>query len=109
MSTASNEKAGSATYQVSHAVGHLPGADVFAVLSSREDATEHLHHHAQPIALVAPCAHQRGNTRGGETAPGHVISQVNMMDILIQAGVPFPTFLVFTNLFSPINILILAV
>ena len=107
MSTASNEKAGSATYQVSHAVGHLPGADVFAVLSSREDATEHLHHHAQPIALVAPWAHQR--PRGGETAPGHVISQVNMMDILIHVGVPFPTFLVFTNLFSPIDILILAV
>lgn len=45
------------TYQVGDAVCDFPGADVFAVLCTSQDPTEHLHHHAQAVAFVSSCGH----------------------------------------------------
>lgn len=39
-------------YQVCNTVCYFPSADVFAVLGTSQDATEHLHHHSQTIAFV---------------------------------------------------------
>ena len=50
------------SYEVGVALGVHPAADVRAELSAGENAAEHLHHHREPIALVAACAHARTHT-----------------------------------------------
>lgn len=40
------------TYQVGNTVCYFPRADMFAVLGTGQDATEHFHHHSQTVAFV---------------------------------------------------------
>ena len=42
-------------YQVRYSISHCPLSDMVCVRSSPKYTTYHLHHHCQPIALVASC------------------------------------------------------
>ena len=46
-------------YEVGAAVCVQPAAYVRAELRVTEDAAEHLHHHCEPVALIATCVHKQ--------------------------------------------------